>query len=101
MNKYAIVGLSIIVVALFSGCVSSDKTVYFNQTTGETITLYKDNTMIATSPKNNLSGTYKIDGDKVITVFPPFGTTLILAKTGNKLIYTDKNGDQTIYTEKS
>ncbi len=98
MNKYAIIVFVLIAIAL-SGCVSSDKTVYENKTLNETITLYKDNTMIISSPKDNLSGTYKIDGDKVITVFPPFGTTLIFTKTGNKLIYTDEKGNQAIFME--
>ncbi len=98
MNKYAIIVFVLIVIAL-SGCVSSDKTVYFNQTINETITLYKDNTIVFVTPKDSVSGAYKIDGDKVIVTLPPFGTTLIATKKGNKLIFSDKTGEQVIFTE--
>jgi hypothetical protein len=102
MNRYTIIVFVLITIALL-GCVSSDKTVYFNQTLGQTITLYKDNTItIMGNSDYNISGAYKIDGNQVIATFPPFGVTEIFITKGNELIYQEKNSNQvTIFRVKS
>ncbi len=91
MNKYAIVVLSIIVIALFSGC-TADKTVYFSKKYNETITLYADHTVTIIGQKSSSSGTYRIDKDYLIITFVPFGNVFKLKIDGNRLIY-EEDGD--------
>ncbi len=85
MFKYLIV-LLLVIIALFSGCVS-DKEQYFAKSVNHTLVLYGDNTFILVRPaKYDLSGTYRVDGDNLILIFPPFGETARMKIGYNRLI---------------
>ncbi len=73
MAHKIILMILILGVAILSGCVE-DKTVYFSEKYNETITLYKDNTATATTPKHSSSGTWRIDGSRLIITWLPFGS---------------------------
>lgn len=79
--------------AIFSGCVE-DKTVYFSSKSNETITLYSDNTFYAKVDSRDYgwSGTYRIDGDRVILLIAPFGTAIELKRENDKLVH-EKDGE--------
>ncbi len=85
--------LLILGVAVFSGCVE-DKTVYYSSKSNETLTLYKDNTFYAKvgSKDYGWSGTYRIDGDRVILSIAPLGTVVELKRENNKLV-NEKDGE--------
>lgn len=80
-------------VAIFSGCVE-DKVVYYSSKSNETITLYSDNTFYAkvSSKDYGWSGTYRIDGDRVILSIAPFGTVVELKRENNRLV-NEKDGE--------
>src|SRR4030042_6426333 len=96
MNKYMIISI-LTLILIFSGCVQNEgKTVYLSVENNETITLYDDFTATVITPKDGVSGTYRIDGDHVILVLAPFGTVIDFTKKGNKLV-SAQNGE---YREK-
>ncbi len=95
--RYKIILIMVILgIAIFSGCVE-DKTVYFSEKANETITLYGDNTVYVKdgSDDSGLSGTYRIDGNRVILSLAPFGTVIELKRENNKLIFEKKDKNYT------
>ncbi len=75
-------------VAILSGCVDNpEKIQYYNSEMKETITMYPDHTATFTYPnESGVSGTYRIDGDRVIFSIVPFGTVIEYQKKGNSLV---------------
>lgn len=89
INRLIVISLILI---LLSGCVENiDKKVYFSPETNQTLILYQDNTMTLSDEKQSLSGTYRIDGDKIILIFAPFGSTVSFTRLGDDLVY-DRGG---------
>ncbi len=94
--RYKIILIMVILgIAIFSGCVE-DKTVYVSAS-NETITLYDDNTAYVKggSKDYGFSGTYRIDGNRVILSLAPFGTVIELKRENNKLIFENDGVDYT------
>ncbi len=88
MFKYLIV-LLLVIIALFSGCVS-DKEQYYSKNVNQTLILYGDNTFTLVRPaKYDLSGTYRVDSDTLILVFPPFGYTYPMKIQRDRLVDLD------------
>lgn len=90
--KYKYIVL-LILILFISGCVENlDKTVYFSKKSNETVNLYKDGTFTAISSKTSVSGAYRIDGDYIVFIYPPFGTVGKARRSGNSFI-NEKTGE--------
>ncbi len=88
-NKYILIIILILIIALFSGC-TEDREQYFSKTVNQTLILYSDNTFTLVRPaKYDLSGTYRIDHGTLVLIFPPFGETYPMKIEYNRLIDFD------------
>ena len=86
-NKYIAILTAIIIIAIFSGC-TEDKQQYFSKRFNETLVLYSDSSFTFISSETyDVSGTYRIDNDDLVLIFPPFGATERMKIERNRLTY--------------
>jgi len=79
----------IVLLILLSGCIGTDqKETYHSSKSNETIVLHPDGVFTVTGPGNpqGASGNFKIDGEKLILIFKPFGN-IIEAKLNSSGIF--------------
>lgn len=83
--------ISLILISLFSGCVSENKGTTYSYSDGSNFTLFNDGVVYVYLARPNIgfSGTYRINDSELYLIFPT-GMTERLSRDGNAWI--DKDG---------